>query len=57
MGEDFNWSDLLGHLVAWRRRDFSSDQERDAARLETLEWVVGQMLEKLQHDALVGDPQ
>ena len=50
MGNTFE--DLLAELVAYRERDYSSDPEREDARIEAIEYVLQTTLEKLRdmHD-------
>jgi len=50
MGSDLTWTDLIRHLTDWRRKDWRSAPERDAYRIENLEWVVQTMLEKLRDE-------
>jgi hypothetical protein len=46
MGTTF--AQLIGELLSYRDREFRSDPERDAARLDAIEYFLQTALEKLR---------
>jgi hypothetical protein len=44
------WASLLSELVAVRNREYRSEPERKEVQIETLEYIVQTMLEKLRDE-------
>lgn len=48
--EKVSWENLLDQLVALRRRQYRTDAEMEESRIQTIEFVVQSMLEKLRDE-------